>query len=215
MADRRDDAGGRLDTDRIEVDSSKPLVTEPIQVGRQPSSVGTMGMWLLIASLGMLFGAALVGYLVIRMRAPEWPPPGSTGLPAGVWISTVLLIILSILLVLVERGFRAGKNIEPARLLMASVLVALAFLGSQIASWLRLVANNENPQQSLLLWGFFTLTFLHAMHVLFGVVPLVITTLRARMGRYTADRHEGVHLVAMYWHFLLVTWVVILVVLHI
>ena len=179
------------------------------------SSAGRMGMWLLIASLGMLFGAALVGYLVVRMRADEWPPPGSQGLPAGIWISTVLLIILSILLVLVERGLRAGKVIEPARLLTASVLVALAFLGSQTASWLRLVADNTNPQDSLLMWGFFTLGFLHAVHVLFGLVPLVITAVRARMGRYTADHHEGVHLVAMYWHFLLVTWFGILIALHI
>jgi heme/copper-type cytochrome/quinol oxidase subunit 3 len=174
-----------------------------------------MGMWLLIASLSMLFGAALVGYLVIRMRASEWPPPGSSGLPAGIWISTVLLIILSILLVAAERGLRAGKVIEPARLLVASVLMALAFLGSQTASWLRLVADSATPQESLLLWGFFTLSFLHAAHVLFGLVPLVITAVRALMGRYTADRHEGVHLVAMYWHFLLVTWFGILIALHI
>ena len=215
MEDRKGDVGGRLDTDRMERDASKPLVTEPIQVGNRSSSVGAMGMWLLLASLGMLFGAALVGYLVIRMRAPEWPPPGSPGLPAGVWISTVLLAILSTLLVMAERGYRVGKGVESARLLMASVLVALAFLGSQTASWLRLVGDNAVLQESLLLWGFFTLTFLHAMHVLFGLIPLVFTTVRARMGRYTAENHEGVHLVAMYWHFLLVTWMAILVVLHI
>jgi cytochrome c oxidase subunit 3 len=174
-----------------------------------------MGMWLLIASLGMLFGAALVGYLVVRMRADEWPPPGSQGLPAGIWISTALLILLSILLVLVERGLRGGKVVEPARLLTASVLVALAFLGSQIASWLRLVADNTSLQESLLMWGFVTLSFLHAAHVLFGLVPLVITAVRARMGRYSAGHHEGVHLVAMYWHFLLVTWFGILIALHI
>ena len=194
-------------------ENAEPVVTERTEVSPRTSSAGRMGMWLLIASLGMLFGAALVGYLVIRMRADEWPPPGSPGLPAGIWVSTVLLIILSAVLVAVERGLRAGKMIEPARWLMVSVLVALAFLGSQTASWLRLVAESATPQQSLLLWGFFTLSFLHAAHVLFGLVPLVITTVRARLGRYSADHSEGVHLVAMYWHFLLVTWVAILVVL--
>ena len=35
------------------------------------------GMWLFLASLGMLFGGSLVGFIVIRSRAPEWPPAGS------------------------------------------------------------------------------------------------------------------------------------------
>ena len=216
MGDRRDEPSGqRLDTDRIDLVASKPLVTKPIQIEKSSSSVGSMGMWLLIASLGMLFGAALVGYLVIRLRAPEWPPPGSPGVPMGVWISTTLLVILSMILVMAERGLRAGKKVEAARLLVVSVLVALAFLGSQAACWLRLVADNAVPQESLLMWGFFTLSFLHSAHVVVGLVPLIFTTVRARMGRYTADHHEGVHLVAMYWHFLLVSWLAILVVLHI
>jgi cytochrome c oxidase subunit 3 len=175
--------------------------------------VGRLGTWLLIASLGMLFGAALVGYLVIRMRALEWPPPGSPSLPGGVWISTAILIVLSATLVLAERAIRAGRKDRLVGKLVVSDLLALAFLASQLRCWIQLAAENVLPEQNLLIWGFFTLTFLHALHVLAGLVPLVLVTLRARGGRYTAAGHEGVHLVAMYWHFLLATWVAILVVL--
>ena len=171
---------------------------------------GRLGTWLLIASLGMLFGAALVGYLVIRLRAPEWPPPGSPSLPEGVWISTMLLAALSAVLILAERSIREGRVEALSRMLTVSDLLAVAFLASQVGCWMRMAADNVLPQQNLLVWGFFTLSFLHAVHVLAGLVPLILVTVRAHRGRYTAADHDGVHFVAMYWHFLFVTWVAIL-----
>lgn len=174
---------------------------------------GRLGTWLLIASLGMLFAAALVGYLVIRLRIPEWPPPGTPSLPGGVWVSTVLLVVLSALLVAAERAIGSDRVETLVRMLTVSDLLAVAFLASQLGCWMRMAADGVLPEQSLLVWGFFTLTFLHAVHVLAGLVPLILVTMRARRGRYSASDHDGVHFVAMYWHFLLVTWVAILAVL--
>lgn len=176
----------------------------------RPEGVGRLGTWLLIASLGMLFASAAVGYLVIRLRAPEWPPSGTPNLPAGVWISTALLAALSMVLILAERSVGEGRIESLARMLIVSDLLAVAFLASQVGCWMRMAADNVLPQQNLLVWGFFTLSFLHAAHVLAGLVPLVLVTVRAQRGRYSAAGHEGVHFVAMYWHFLLVTWVAIL-----
>ena len=170
-------------------------------------------MWLFIAALAMLFGATLVGYLVIRSRAPEWPPPGSPALPAGLWISTALLVLQSVLLAIGERSIRTGRLAGGARMLGAGMLVGVAFLGAQATNWMRMAADNVLPETSLLIWGFWVLSFLHAVHVLAGLVPMILMTLRARRGRYTAADHEGVHLVGMYSHFLLVTWIVIFVVL--
>jgi cytochrome c oxidase subunit 3 len=76
-----------------------------------------------------------------------------------------------------------------------------------------MAAGGVLPAQSLFVWFFYALTILHAAHVLVGLVPLVLVTLRARGGRYTSNDHEGVHLVALYWHFLMVTWIAIMVVL--
>ena len=96
-------------------------------------------------------------------------------------------------------------------MLGVSVLLAVAFLVAQISNWMRMAAHSVLPDESLFVWFFYLLTILHAAHVLFGLVPLVLVTIRARAGRYTADDHETIHLVGMYWHFLLVTWVAIIV----
>ena len=53
--------------------------------GTEPggASTGRLGMRFLVASLSMLFGATLMGYVVVRSRAAAWPPPGVPSLPAG------------------------------------------------------------------------------------------------------------------------------------
>jgi cytochrome c oxidase subunit 3 len=170
-------------------------------------------MWLFLASLGMLFGACLVGYLVVRLRAPEWPPPGSPALPGGLWVSTAVLVVLSFLLVVADRAARRGRQETLTRALTASLLLAIAFLGSQIANWMRLAANDVPPQQNLFIFGFYILSFLHAAHVVGGLVPLILVSLRARAGKYTMTGNQGVQLVGMYWHFLGVAWIAILLVL--
>jgi cytochrome c oxidase subunit 3 len=171
------------------------------------------GMWLFLASLAMLFGGCLVGFMVIRLRAPEWPPAGSPGLPAAFWLSTALLVIVSVLLLAAERAFGTGQESRLTRLLSAAAVVGVAFVLSQISGWARLAAASELPQNNLYLFGVYVLSFLHVVHVFGGLVPLIWVTLRSRKGSYTSSDHEGVTDVAMYWHFLGIVWLGILAVL--
>jgi heme/copper-type cytochrome/quinol oxidase subunit 3 len=185
---------------------------------RHPESVAVaerrrLGMWLFLASLGMLIGGSLVGFLVIRLRAEQWPPAGSPGLPVSFLISTAILAVISALLIAAERAVRAGSRTRPTALLGAAVVLGIAFILSQIAGWARLAQASELPQTNLYLFGIYVLSFLHLLHVVGGLVPLVWVTLRARSGRYTADDHEGVTLTGMYWHFLGIAWLAILAVL--
>ena len=173
------------------------------------------GMWLFLASLAMLFGGSLVGFIVIRLRAPEWPPVGSPGLPTAFWLSTVLLVIVSLLLVAAERAVDADRNAQLTRLLAAASVVGVAFVLSQVSGWARLAADSQLPQNNLYLFGVYVLSFLHVLHVIGGLIPLVWVTLRSKTGRYTATDHEGVTAVAMYWHFLGIVWLGILAVLAI
>jgi heme/copper-type cytochrome/quinol oxidase subunit 3 len=170
-------------------------------------------MWLFLASLGMLFGGSLVGFLVIRLRADEWPPAGSPGLPAGFLVSTALLVVISTLLIAAERVIRSGDGSRLTALLSAASALGVAFVLSQVASWVRLVADSVLPQDNLFLFGVYVLSFLHVLHVVGGLVPLVWVSLRSRTGRYTPDDHDGVTLTGMYWHFLFVAWLGILAVL--
>ena len=164
-----------------------------------------LGMRLLLLSLGILFAAALAGYLIIRSRAAVWPPPGSPELPGGLWASTAILVVLSAVLVMAVGRARAGRASETARRLAAATALGGAFLVAQAANWLRIDAAAD---RTMLVFGFWMLTVLHALHVLGGLLPLAITTACAGRGRYLNDP-EPVELVANYWHFLGLTWLAI------
>ena len=170
-------------------------------------------MWLFLASLAMLFGGCLVGFLVIRVRAPEWPPAGSPALPSEFWLSTVLLVLISALLVVAEKAVNDGSTTRLTRTLSAATALGIAFILSQVAGWARLAGASELPQNNLYLFGVYVLSFLHVLHVVGGLVTLVWVTVRSRCGRYTPTDHEGVTATAMYWHFLGVVWLGILAVL--
>lgn len=177
------------------------------------ASVRRLGMRLFLASLGMLFAGSLVGYLAIRLRAPAWPPSGSQGLPAGLWWSTALVLLASAFMVVGERAVRRGRISALTGWLGLALALTVAFLAAQVGNWMQMAADGMFPQQSLAAFGFYLLTFLHAAHVLGGLVPMVVTLVRSRQGRYSAVDHEGVELLGMYWHFLAVTWVAIFAVL--
>lgn len=176
-------------------------------------SVRRLGMRLFLASLSILFAAALVGVLVVRLRAPAWPPPGAPHLPRSLWVSTAILLVLSALLLQAVRAARGACVAATRRQLAAALTLAVAFLLAQTASWLRMLQAGLVPRHSLFAFAFYLLTVLHALHVVAGLVPLGLVTDRVGRGRYLGDP-EPVELVASYWHFLAISWVAIFLMLE-
>lgn len=176
-------------------------------------AAGRLGMRLLVASLSMLFGATLTGYLLVRSRAPAWPPPGVPALPAGLLVSTVLILACSGAIWAASDGIRRGEERALRLGLLAALALAGAFLASQTVCWFSLVARSFTVRTNLYGFLFYLLTGLHALHVVAGLGPLAVTTARAWKGRYTAASHEGVSNVALYWHFLDAVWLVLFLVL--
>lgn len=171
-------------------------------------SVRRLGMRLFLTSISILFAAALVGVLVVRLRAAAWPPPGTPSLPRTLWVSSGILVVLSVLLVGAGRAARRGRVADTRRRLAAALALGVAFLLSQTAGWLRMLEEGLAPRHSLFAFAFYVLTALHALHVAGGVVPLGVVTVRSGRGRYLGDP-EPVELVASYWHFLAVSWIAI------
>ena len=176
-------------------------------------AAGRLGMRLLVASLSMLFGATVMGYVVVRSRAASWPPPGVPSLPPGLLLSTGVLVASSAAIWVGMEGIRRGRQAELRGGLAATLTLGVAFLASQSYCWFSLVARNFTARTNLYGFLFYLLTGLHALHVVGGLIPLGVTTARAWRGRYTAAAHEGVAHVALYWHFVDVVWLVLFVVL--
>jgi len=174
-----------------------------------PLATGKLGMKILVLALSMLFAASILGYLVIRFRAPAWPPPGVPHLPGTLWISTLIIVISSVTMQAAVRAVRADRQRGLRIGMLLTTLLGVAFLVSQTVNWFALVAANLTARTNLYGFTFFMLTGLHAAHVVGGVIPLAIVTAHAFRGRYSSAFRPGVEYCAIYWHFLAAVWLVL------
>lgn len=171
-----------------------------------------LGMAVFLVSLGVLFAASLVAYFAVRFNdagLANWHPQGVAGLPNTLWVSTFVLLASSITIHYALGAARTGDQPGVRWGMLLTTLLGVAFLCCQAWSWSQLYANQVGPRGSLYGWTFYMLTALHALHIIGGLIPLTITTVRARKGAYTSEEHTGVTLCAMYWHFLDAVWIVL------
>ena len=167
-----------------------------------------LGMAIFLASLSMLFAAAIVGYLVVRLRSESWPPEGSPGLPPTLWLGTLLALGCSAALELALRAVRAGNVERMRRMLGAGMLLAVFFLANQAWSWVRVIGAADF-QTHLHGFGFVMLTGLHGAHALGGLVALVVVYVLALRGSYSWAHYTGVRNATLYWHYLSVVWLLL------
>jgi cytochrome c oxidase subunit 3 len=183
---------------------------------------GLLGMRILLVSLGILFAASILGYVVIRLQiGSRWPDLPS--LPNLLWLSTIALVVSSLTMQWAAVCARRGR-VRPVRVaLVLTLILAIAFLALQTDSWIqwmRPVMDNlaESDEYRFALAAFYVFTGLHATHVIGGLAPMLVITARSMHisgARLQAGALPGVQYVAMYWHFLDAVWIVLFVTLKI
>lgn len=159
--------------------------------------VGSFGLWVLLASLGVLFLASLVSVWWLH-DDPELWPDGLPPLPGGLWLSTGLLGLLSWLM---RRGVQRGP-IYGVSAFRVAFAVSLLFLGAQAWNWRAMFGELPEGAKSLYAFHFYALTLLHAAHVVGGVIWHLVA-----LGKRSAGTWR---LVEIYWHFLGVVWLLLL-----
>ena len=168
-----------------------------------------LGTLVLIGSLAMLFFASLIGYLLVRARAPQWPPAGMPGMPLGLWLSTAILIGTSLAIHRAVKSAREDQLDGVKRWATITFALGSLFLIAQALNWAELAAQSLTPRVNLYGFTFYLLTGLHFFHVVGGLIALGLVVRNARRGRYTSQAHDGLMQCALYWHFLDAVWVIV------
>jgi heme/copper-type cytochrome/quinol oxidase subunit 3 len=180
-------------------------------------NAGEIGMVVFIAILTVGFGATIVLYLFMRHMHKPWPPADFPALPASLWLSTLDIVCTSITVQGAVLAARRNDTTGLRRNLVATLILALGFLGLQSYAWYtiwREMSAVAGGIGSSYLTMFYIMTGLHAAHVIGGLVPLVIVTGNAYKGLYSSKKTAGVRFTAIYWHFLDIVWCVIFVVVY-
>jgi cytochrome c oxidase subunit 3 len=164
-----------------------------------------IGLGVFLAVVGSLFALFLSAYL-LRMEMADWRPLPA---PTILWLNTGLLILSSVALQWAQVNARRGDLEGVQTGLLAAGALALAFLAGQFIAWRQLDAAGyylaSNPANTF----FYVLTALHGLHLLGGIIALSRTAARAWRGLAVEKLRMSVELCAIYWHFLLLIWLIL------
>jgi cytochrome c oxidase subunit 3 len=134
----------------------------------------------------------------------EFQTMGAWGIPA---INTLLLLTSGITITLSHWALKANDQKNTVLWLAATVALGVIFLGFQGYEYVHAYRDlNLTLESGIYGSTFFMLTGFHGMHVTLGTIMLIVITVRAAKGHFTADKHFAFEGVAWYWHFVDVVW---------
>jgi heme/copper-type cytochrome/quinol oxidase subunit 3 len=190
------------------VSGTTDVVSTPVLDARPTGrSLGWWGTVALIATEGMLFALLLFGNFYLRARSVDWPQGGieDPEIPKSA-VRTVVLLASTIPAIVAERAMKRGQRGTAIAGLTLVILMGGAFLASHVDDLLTL-HDKFVPSTNAYASVFYTITNLHALHVLVGLIVLSFLLWRLLAGHYRHGHHQPVENGIMYWHFVDVVWV--------
>jgi cytochrome c oxidase subunit III len=169
-----------------------------------------VGLWVFLAVVTSLFGLFISAYYM-RMghgdQASDWAPIIE---PHVLWFNTVLLIGSSVTMQWSRANLLRGNARKTFEMLLIAGLLTLAFLGGQFFAWQQLERIGFFSPRNPALAFFYLLTAIHGLHLLGGLFVWARTLTRMRReGFELIEARLSVDLCAIYWHYLLLVWLVL------
>ena len=167
-------------------------------------------MWLFIIADAATFGSILFGYGYLRVGSADWSRPFAF-MPTilnGV-VMTLVLLTSSLTMLAAVRAAHMGQREASVRWLGLTTVLGIVFAVLHLREWFSMFAEgwspSANPLGGSVLFGasFFSITGLHLLHVIGGVIAITVVALSFRRGRLSAGHVETT---GLYWHFVDLVW---------
>ena len=175
-----------------------------------------LGIWLFLASEVMLFGGLFSAYIFLRLGAVSWPAGSSIlNVPIGTF-NTLVLIGSSVTMVLSWAAL-AEQRFDRFRLYLGlTMLLSLLLLVVKGFEYSDKFSHHLYPASSSFMAIYFTLTGLHALHIIGGlVVNGYLWGPGSKMWASDPERFTNrVEIAGLYWHFVDLVWIFLFPVLY-
>ncbi len=173
------------------------------------------GVWVGLATVGMMFAAFTSAAVVRKGSADDWH---HIVLPSILYFNTLVLVISSVTLEIARRKvlvYARGENpsqIVPLAWLGSTLALGLVFVVGQFVAWSQLKSQGVYLATSPTSSFFYVMTVIHAIHVAGGLGGLTRVILKTSGHVFTLKRStlDGT---AYYWHFMGALWIYLLLLL--
>jgi len=168
-----------------------------------------LGIWLFIATEVMLFGGLFSAYIILRVGADSWPKADEILNVPLATINTMVLIFSSVTMVMAWASLML-KSVKKFRLYMGlTILLACIFLVIKYFEYSGKFHHGYYPSTNNFFAVYFTLTGLHGLHILGGIVVNAYFFIVAgrewkNRPKMLTNRVEGA---GLYWHFVDLVWI--------
>jgi heme/copper-type cytochrome/quinol oxidase subunit 3 len=184
-----------------------PYAVKPHPITGIPN--GKLGMWLFLASEVMLFGALFSSLILLRVGADTWPHGyNELNVPLAT-VNTLVLIASSVTMVMAWASLKMNQPGRFRLYLGATVLLAFVFLILKGFEYGHHFAAGEFPRSSTFLAIYFTMTGLHGLHVIGGIIVNgYFLTFGSKMWKTEPERFTNrIEYAGLYWHFVDLVWI--------
>ena len=187
----------------------------------QQHEAASLGMWIFLVTEVMFFGGAFTAYAAYRAAYPEAFQAASNHLDLTLGtLNTGVLLLSSLTVALGVHAAEGGRRRALAGFLLATIFLGTVFLGIKGLEYVHKYEENlvpataafsfeeADPRHAEVFFGlYFTMTGLHALHMLIGLAVLGVLTAQAWRGAYDEAYYFPVETTGLYWHFVDIVWV--------
>jgi cytochrome c oxidase subunit 3 len=170
---------------------------------------GKLGVWLFLASEVMLFAALFSSYILLRVGSTEWPHGfQELNVPMAA-INTVILISSSVTMVMAWASLKMNNFSKFRMHLGITIVLAVAFLVIKYFEYAEHLATGMGPWHSTFLGIYFTMTGLHALHIIGGIIVNgYLWGPGAKMWKTKPVQFTNrIEIAGLYWHFVDLVWI--------
>ena len=175
---------------------------------RSPMWWGLIGM---IAIESTMFGLLIATYFYLMWREPNWPP--GVEAPALLWggITTVLLLVSLVPNALAKH---AGEQLDLAGVrlwMVVSAIVALVIVATRAIEFAYLNVWFDSNAYGSIVW---MLLGMHTGHLITDLYDTVVLAVLMFTGPIEGKRYVDVSENAVYWYFVVVSWLPLYAILY-
>jgi cytochrome c oxidase subunit 3 len=166
---------------------------------------GLSAMPFFIVAEAFIFLACFAAYWVARLKTTSWPPAGTPEhMPVMIPIIMTIILVSSSFTIHVAEAKLDEHNVGGYRTwLIITMILGAIFLGISMNEWSNLMHEGFNVTTNIYSTAFFSITGLHASHVIVGLGIFVFLLIPSLAGKADETMVKGA---SMYWHFVDIVW---------
>ena len=169
-----------------------------------------LGIWLFLASEIMLFGGLFSAYILLRVGSPVWPPSGETHLNIPLATINTFNLILSSWTIVKSWIALKENDLKGYKTFMGiTLLCSILFLVIKYFEYTAKFHHGIFPSTDNFFGIYFTLTGLHGLHVIGGlIVNYYLWGPGIKMWDTEPERFTNrIEVAGLYWHFVDLVWI--------